>query len=626
MEPYNFKKEDALRFASAMNARTQTSGNELQFELCPYCKGGKNSDKKTFSISLESGCFNCFRSSCNVAGNMTTLATDFDFSLGTNIDEYYQPKKNYRKFKNPASPYIPKDTAIKYLNTRGISKTIAEKYEITARTDQPNIIVFPFYDEEENLVYIKYRKTDYNKATDKNKEWSEPNCKPILFGMKQCTDDHARLVITEGQIDSLSVAEAGIDNAVSVPNGANGFTWIPYCWDFVTSFAEIVVFGDYENGNITLLDHISKHFPLKVSHVRHKDYKGCKDANELLQAYGKEAVKAAVENAILLPINRIKRLADVKDINIYELEKVKTGIQYLDDTLYGGLPFGSLVVIAGKRGEGKSTLASQIFAYCIEQGYSSLAYSGELPDFQFKAWLDSQIAGRNHIIENRDNETGNPHFQISKSNLTLINNWYSDKAYIYDNKIVASNEMENLPKTIEQVIQQYGVRIILVDNLMTAMWIDEEVGSNIYEKQSHFVKKLAYIAQKYNVIVLLVAHQRKSQAFKNSDVNEEISGSGDISNLASITIGYNRVSDSELEKGNASPDQRRITICKNRLFGIIDFDGEILGYDEKSKRIYGCPEELDYEFSWNTIDIFEDIENFDLDIPFDEEGEIIDFD
>ena len=72
--------------------------------------------------------------------------------------------------------------------------------------------------------------------------------------MNHCNPDNPTLVLTEGQIDSLSVAEAGIENVVSVPTGAKGFTWIPYCWDFLSQFKTLVVFGDCENGRITLLE------------------------------------------------------------------------------------------------------------------------------------------------------------------------------------------------------------------------------------------------------------------------------------------------------------------------------------------------------------------------------------
>ena len=77
-------------------------------------------------------------------------------------------------------------------------------------------------------------------------------------------------------MDSLSVSNCGIDNAVSVPTGAKGFTWVPYCYDWiVNNFETIIVFGDYEKGQISLLEEISKRFRKKlvVKHVRENDYK-----------------------------------------------------------------------------------------------------------------------------------------------------------------------------------------------------------------------------------------------------------------------------------------------------------------------------------------------------------------
>ena len=187
-----------------------------------------------------------------------------------------------------------------------------------------------FCDDRKILQFVKYRKTDFNPEKDKNKEWCEKDCKPILFGMKQCNNKFDRLVITEGQLDSLSVATAGIENAVSVPNGAKGFTWVPYCFNWVSKFDEIVVFGDFERGHMSLLEDIQRRFPNKIKHVREQDYKGCKDANELLQKYGAETVRDAVENAVLVPVKQVLPLADVQAVNIYELPKLKTGISELD--------------------------------------------------------------------------------------------------------------------------------------------------------------------------------------------------------------------------------------------------------------------------------------------------------
>ena len=94
---------------------------------------------------------------------MITLAKDFNFSLGTQNDEYYAPKKQYRKLKKPTEPIIPKSPAIKFLESRKISEEIAKRYEITVRTDRDNVLVFPFYDELGQLQFIKYRNTEFSK-------------------------------------------------------------------------------------------------------------------------------------------------------------------------------------------------------------------------------------------------------------------------------------------------------------------------------------------------------------------------------------------------------------------------------------------------------------------------------
>ena len=589
---YEFSQEDAYRFAREQFVETKTKGNELQFKYCPYCHGGQGGkDKGTFSIDLTTGKFKCLRASCNAHGNMITLSRDFNFSLGNQVDEYYKSQKRYRRFKRPEKPIEPLEPAVEYLAKRGISSEIAKKYEITIKQETNNILVFPFYDEKGELQFIKYRKTDFDKEKDKNKEWCEKDCKPILFGMKQCNEKFDRLVLTEGQLDSLSVAEAGIENAVSVPTGANGFTWIPYCWDWLTKFEEIVVFGDCEKGKLTILDDISKRFPNKVKHVRESDYLKCKDANEILLKHGPDAIKKAVDNAIALPVNKVLSLADVENVNIFELQKLKTGLKELDDTLYGGIPFGIVCLVAGKRGDGKSTLTSQIMGQAVEQGYNTFAYSGELPNYLYKSWFDFQIAGRNHITEN--NKDGRINRFITNPNQKLINDWYREKAFIYDNRIVEDDEQEDLLKTITQAIMQYGIKVILIDNLMTAMYIDEKQGSDKYDQQGRFVRALTKIALQYDCLILLVAHRRKNSF--TTDANDEVSGSGDITNLAGMVLSYDRGTDKE----GLRPDQRKLIIAKNRLFGKINLNGIVLDYDEKSKRIYSNDDELSREYGWN---------------------------
>ena len=101
----------------------------------------------------------------------------------------------------------------------------------------------------------------------------------------------------------------------------------------IQNFETLIVFGDFENGKMTLLDEMKKRFPGVVKAVRQQDYKGCKDANELLQKYGKEAVKQAVNNAERVAIDRVKEIADIEAVDLFSLPKISTGIAGIDKVL-----------------------------------------------------------------------------------------------------------------------------------------------------------------------------------------------------------------------------------------------------------------------------------------------------
>lgn len=591
---YVFSIEDAERFAQEQGIRARLKGSELIFHKCPYC-GVTSKDKEKFAINTKTGQFHCFRASCGAKGNMLTLAKDFDFSLNKDVDEYYRPRRHYRVFKSDKS-IESTDLAIEYMDSRDILSEVVKKYQLTTTKD--GNIVFPFIDENNQIQFIKYRNPAPKEG--QNKEWCESGCKPILFGMAQCNLENKTLVITEGQIDSLSVAQAGIENAVSVPTGAMGFTWVPYCWDWMNNFDKIVVFGDHENGHITLYNEIAARWKYKVWHVKEEDYLDCKDANEILQKYGPDQIRKCVEGAVQLPIPKAKDLSKVEYVNPYDIEKLPVGIKEVDKLLCGGLPFGQVVLLTGKAGDGKSTFASQILLNALENNYKVFAYSGELPGYLFKSWIDYQAAGTTHLVEEWSKWTVDRPKKVNSKIVPRLNDWYRDRFWIYDNTIT-EDEDEGFIALIEQLINQYGVRVILIDNLMTGLDLEPTMGTDKYEKQSLFMKKLSRIALQYEALILLVAHKRKDTG--TTVVNDTVSGSADITNLASIVLSYERGTKEEVGK-----DQRVLKITKNRLFGKIDTYGYIMNYNQDCKRIYITEEELYRRYSWEGDNGFIEVE------------------
>ena len=592
---YVFNSADVFDFVQSIGAETKQRGDELFFKVCPYC-GEKEGN---FSVNLETGAFKCFRATCDKSGHFVQLCRDFDYKLD------FGEVKEYRKLAQPKKAVEPSGAAMFYLETRGIDESTIEKYSVTTKKDNAQNLVFPFFDETGVLQFIKYR--NINPKNNGPKEWCEKDTKPIFFGMKQCKG-FERLIITEGQIDALSVATCGFENCISVSNGVHSVASnVSNCYDWITQFKEIIVFGDWEyskGDHMTLLADFQKRLPntITIKAVQKKDYLGEKDANDILRKFGQQAIEDAINNAIVPPICNVKDLADVEAVDLSSLPKLKTNIKELD-RLIGGIYYGQVVLLTGKRGEGKSTLMSQIVAEAIEQNVKTFTYSGELPDYHFKRWLDLQIAGSKHITTTK-NEYGDSAYSLSPEVVKKINKWYRGKAFIYDNNAImneADEEIEGVIETVEKVIQRYGVKLICIDNLMTAL--DVDLSDDLYRAQSKFVRQLKQIATKYDVAVILVAHPKKTrEAFQNDDV----SGSADITNRVDVVMSYER------NKSNDYNCDGLLRVTKNRLTGILTGSTPIeLYYSSNCKRISSRGSTYRV-YGWETDSIAAD----DFELPF----------
>lgn len=588
---YTFKEEDAEEFRRSVNGRAKKQNGQMVFARCPYCNGGAHKDKDTFAISLSTGQFECKRSSCGAKGNMITLAKDFSnvFNLGRDVSVYHNIdgiNRNFKKFRDAHKKIEVREGAVEYLKSRGIPEEITKKYEVTTQPENSKVIVFPFKDETGELKFVKYRNIDPNR--EGAKEWCiAGNYPKILFGMNHC-EDFSSLVITEGQIDSLSLSAAGIKNAVSVPTGKNGFTWKPIVWNWLVKFDEIVVFGDRENGEITLAKEITQFFPKKVRIVKIEDYHGCKDANEILQKCGANALKAAVENAETQISLRIKNLSEVDDIDLESMTAYKTGIATLDESIGKGFHDGELIILTGACGEGKSTFASQIVCQMIQNGLKCFCYSGELPNYMFKAWLDKQIT------------CGISAYREKASK------WYDGKCFIYDNSAVI-DEKEEVFKVMTEAVRYLGCKFILIDNLMTAM--EDKPSDDLFRQQSKFVTDLTKFAKGFNVVILLVAHPKKN----GDNSNDSIAGSGDITNRANVVLRFQRDRDA---KGNIVNDNlSKILITKNRTTGKLNDKGILVNYEPDSMRIHESNAEVK-PFIEEENDGFVPAEEFNEEIPF----------
>lgn len=575
-------------------------GAEIVPELCPFCHGGDHKDKYSFALNAGNKTYNCKRGSCGNQGHFTELCRKFGEE--SDKDGYSKPYiPQVKKYKKPETKAQPADDYVKtYLGLRKISESAISSYKVGS--DGNGNIVFPFYDENGEHIFTKFRPAKKVEKGER-KSWRETDTKPILFGMHLCEYDKP-LCITEGEIDAMSLYEAGIPNAVSVPSGSEDFVWVDTCWEWLKRFDKIILFGDNDGAGLEMIKKLSVKLSDRKIYIAEHEYK---DANELLYRKGAESVKSAYNTAKEAPVIGLIDLAGVMPLDVKNMQTVKTSIGGLNKLLHG-FKYGDVSVWTGKRGEGKSTLLSEILLDAVEYGVNVCAYSGEIDQAGFQYWVDLQAAGKNHIESFYDHSTENEVQYVPNEIKALIHSWYSRKFWLYDNLIIEENEESSILGKFEIAAKRYDCKVFLIDNLMTVNHSSLN-DKDFYRAQSTFVGKLVQFAKKLNVHVHLIAHPRKT-GNKTFD-NDDVSGSGDITNRPANVFSIKKLSETDAAVQGFDV---MLEVTKNRWHGKCGKIG--LNYCPVSRRLYVPSQGNDLKYGWE--DMLSDGDKF-VDITSQEE-------
>lgn len=569
-----------MDFARQFLQPYSVKGSEIIPAHCPICHGGKSRDKYTFALNYENKTFNCKRGSCGQQGHFTELCSMFGVEPDRTDErsEYIPPPQKYEPPKIKPKPIH--ETVREYLKLRKISEKTAQAYRIGA--DDKGNIVFPFYDDKGEHVFNKFR---YPRKLEKGerKAWREKGTMPILFGMHLC-DKSKPLTIFEGEFDSMAGHEAGIPNCVSVPSGAEDFTWVDTCWDFINQFEKIYIFGDNDEPGKEMISRLSaKLSHLKICVVNHP----YKDANEMLYRDGGEAVRAVWGNAQEITPAGLIKLSEVAPLDTKNMPKMRTGITRLNQII-GGFLFGDVTVLTGRSGEGKSTLLSQLMLDAIEGGHKACAYSGELRADQYQYWTDLQAAGRANVSEYFDSINDKSVPYVKKDIKHKIHNWYADSYWMYDNNVSIDDEETGVLKVFETAAKRYDCRVFAIDNLMTVD-LNSTNEKDFFRKQSAFVGQVVNFARLHKAHVFLVAHPRKSEGKISKD---DIGGSGDIHNRVDNVLSLQRCDDGMFDS--------TLGILKNRWEGVLD--DIALNFDGYSKRLFTPTDGENRQYGWEFLD------------------------
>lgn len=576
---------------------------------CPY------HDEKTPSFIYNKKAYNWHCFGCNRTvdiidvlmekGNTFLESVKYLFEkAGVKYSFGEKDVKTKHNYKYPhEEPLNDKKNVIEYWGKRGISKNVLDYLDI--REDSHGNGVFNFYDTNDVLTMVKYRPArTVEKHSGQPKTWCQKNADTasLLFNMNRVNTSKP-LLITEGETDCASAIEAGYINTVSVPLGAGNLHWIEENWDWLDNFDSIIIWSDNDEAGIKMRKEcIYRLGTWRTKYIQTPEYYErengsripLKDINDCLQIGGKDFVMSLISEAKDVPVKSVVNYSEIEELDISQMDGVQTGIKPLDDELLK-LFYGTLTVLSGRPGSGKTSLIDQTIARTIDNDDPVFLFSKEMPERMTANWLNAIIAGRRNMVEkiSRDNRK---YYIVPQTVQKQMQAYYNKKLFIYRDD--EPNDVEAVLKSAEECVRKFGCKLIVLDNLMMIDLNCPESDKNT--AQTKLINALIKFAAKFNVAVVLIAHPRKTQD-NNSDIEMyDISGTSNIINLAMRSIGLRRVS--KKEKNDPKTKWHNfdvvLTVIKDRLLGKADFQMG-LWYDLTSRRFYTDYEEYDTKFAWD---------------------------
>lgn len=597
--------------------------------VCPACGNGSGSTGSGIALDPHSKtkrykCFVCGLSEDVIGLWKISKSTQDDAEAFKGLYEYYGISvENQNQYKTEqyththnsihTSAYTQEDkmdyintcagraTQTEYFKRRGLSDETVRKYRLgfdpsyKAGRSFWRAVIIP----TGTSSYVA-RNTDETAGKD---DRYRKTGKSQIYLKKTLQTATEPIFITEGELDALSIIEAG-GVAVGLGSTANASHLIAMVKETTPAQPLVLALDNDEDGQKTASKMAEELTAMEIPFYRFNPYGEAKDANGALMA-SREDLRKKIREAVDMAQEAVevakKEAEKAKEAekeayrktsvgeglqdflnaikNGEDSEFTPTGFHKLDSVLEGGL-YDGLYTVGAISSLGKTTLVLQIADQIAEAGNDVLIFSLEMP----KRKLMARSISRHTLIDVLENHgdvknaktsrgilTGSRYAHYNKAELELIER--STKSYasyagnIYIREGVGDIGVQQIREGIEEHISLTGKKpVVFIDYIQIIAPADPRATDK--QNTDKAVLELVRMGRDYKIPVVAISSVNRA-GYNSPIAMESLKETGNLEFDSDVILGlqFKGVGDSKFNVNEAkkkNPREIELVVLKNR--------------------------------------------------------------